>query len=283
MFLCGLARKEVVLVLARNSFMICMVFTLLDLFQSVMHNSRSLVNVEDFMSPMTSRERDSLFRLLHVFIEEVETANLTYFMYGGTLLGSYRHHGMIPWDDDMDFIFDVNQKDKLVQLLRRVNPMIDVFDRKKGRHIKLFYRDRRHFLLKSYSWPFIDIFFYASNDTHIWDADQHWTPDFVFPKSHVFPLVRRPYEIYRLPAPYDTAKFLSKTYEIDRCVTRSHSHRYELPMPGIAMNSVPCHVLHNAFPFVTRKFQEDGTVIEVLVNASKEFSNTEHITRAVAP
>ncbi len=42
--------------------------------------------------------------ILKEFIKICEENNLTYYMYAGSLLGTIRHKGFIPWDDDLDVI-----------------------------------------------------------------------------------------------------------------------------------------------------------------------------------
>ncbi|MCQ2970032.1 MAG: LicD family protein [archaeon] len=42
--------------------------------------------------------------ILKDFIKICEENNLTYYMYAGSLLGTIRHNGFIPWDDDLDVI-----------------------------------------------------------------------------------------------------------------------------------------------------------------------------------
>ena len=42
------------------------------------------------------------FDLLRCFIDTCEKLNLNYFLVCGSALGSARHEGFIPWDDDMD-------------------------------------------------------------------------------------------------------------------------------------------------------------------------------------
>lgn len=42
------------------------------------------------------------FNILKYFDQFTKKHNLDYFLYAGTLLGSIRHKGFIPWDDDID-------------------------------------------------------------------------------------------------------------------------------------------------------------------------------------
>ena len=54
-----------------------------------------------------SKEQINLLRkkelyILKTFIEVCQNLNIRYFICQGTLLGAVRHHGFIPWDDDID-------------------------------------------------------------------------------------------------------------------------------------------------------------------------------------
>ena len=56
------------------------------------------------------------------FIDGICKANgLTYFLTGGSALGATRHHGFIPWDDDMDIALPQKDYEKLVQILRTLD------------------------------------------------------------------------------------------------------------------------------------------------------------------
>ena len=39
---------------------------------------------------------------LKVFIDVCNKLNIEYIVYGGTLLGTIKYNGLVPWDDDID-------------------------------------------------------------------------------------------------------------------------------------------------------------------------------------
>ncbi len=54
--------------------------------------------------------------LLEKFREVCERNGLNFFMAGGSLLGAIRHHGFIPWDDDIDLFMPRKDFEKLKEI-----------------------------------------------------------------------------------------------------------------------------------------------------------------------
>ena len=57
-----------------------------------------------------------MFDLLMVYDEVCRKFGLTYYLWSGSMLGAVRHHGMIPWDDDIDVIMPRSDYEKFLQL-----------------------------------------------------------------------------------------------------------------------------------------------------------------------
>ena len=59
--------------------------------------------------------------ILHIVkdIDELCRKNgIEYYLYGGSAIGAVRHHGFIPWDDDLDIIMDFNNYEKFIKVCR---------------------------------------------------------------------------------------------------------------------------------------------------------------------
>lgn len=73
------------------------------------------------MWKLTTHEVQKIeYDILVAFDQFCEANHLTYMLAGGTLLGAIRHHGFIPWDDDIDVIMPRNDYDRLLQLPKTV-------------------------------------------------------------------------------------------------------------------------------------------------------------------
>ena len=54
--------------------------------------------------------------LLHEFSTVCEKNGLKWFVHAGTMLGAVRHHGYIPWDDDVDVVMPRKDYEKLCEI-----------------------------------------------------------------------------------------------------------------------------------------------------------------------
>ena len=61
-------------------------------------------------------------KVLEKVIEICERHNITYYADYGTLLGTVRHKGFIPWDDDIDICLKRNDYMKLIECLKEELP-----------------------------------------------------------------------------------------------------------------------------------------------------------------
>lgn len=83
---------------------------------------------------MNSNQKE-LLGVLKKFDSFCEEHKITYYLGGGTALGAIRHHGFIPWDDDIDLYITRNNAEKLRK------------HKKELEEIRLCYIDQKEFPL----------------------------------------------------------------------------------------------------------------------------------------
>ncbi|XP_071104261.1 uncharacterized protein [Haliotis cracherodii] len=211
-----------------------------------------------FFERISHDERAQFRSLMRVFDDKV-APKITYFLYAGALLGSYSHHGMIPWDDDMDIIVRYTDRGVLLNALKSLAPEFG-YNTEDESSWKLYYANSTNAGTKPWSWPFLDIFFYYEYPTYIQDARESYKK---FIRSDVFPLTTRPFMGMMLPAPRKTREFLRVTYDIDLCTSNSYDHKREKYIPCYHISKIPCHHLRDRFRFVRRVYEGNKT-IEIL-------------------
>ncbi|XP_046562334.1 uncharacterized protein LOC124271278 [Haliotis rubra] len=228
-----------------------------------------------FYDRLTQKEKVKYRDLMKTFSEGVPT-NITYFLYAGALLGSYSHHGMIPWDDDLDIIVREKDKPLLLTFLQSLRPKYDHYT-KWNVNWKLYHKKSPKAGSKTWKWPFLDIFFYLEKSSFIQDCKATQKK---FNKSDVFPLIKRPFMGMMLPAPRHTRKVLESTYTIDLCVSNSYDHRLEIPVPVKCVVKLPCQFLRDKYPFVTRK-NSDNKIVEILDDTNVISTNRSSSDRSI--
>ena len=63
--------------------------------------------------------------ILSDFAAFCDTHGLHYYLDAGTLLGAVRHHGFIPWDNDMDICLLREDYERMLEIIKKQNGMIN--------------------------------------------------------------------------------------------------------------------------------------------------------------
>ncbi|KAK3791308.1 hypothetical protein RRG08_012495 [Elysia crispata] len=233
----------------------------------IFRNHRAILKTKEitlqtwaFHPIITVEEKEILLLVFQKFVRACENLKVTFFLYGGALLGSFRHHDMIPWDDDIDVFVPAEKKNLLQRALVPLNLSGFSLYHPLDKPWKFYWSKPKTLLHKPFRWPYIDIFFYEDNGTHIFDQQREYR-FFAYRKIDVFPLTVRPFAGAFLPAPCNTDAVLRKNYSPNLCSSPRFSHKTETMPHKTQHLTIPCKRLHNVYPFVFRRWQESGNSV----------------------
>jgi hypothetical protein len=221
---------------------------------------------------LTPCEHKTLMKLIAAFDLICQKHKIPYFMTGGTLYGSYTHHDIVPWDDDLDVLISIKYERVIHNGLLDefyYNPNgIFCYIHKRASQMRNFYKI--YFKSKSYSplpwgFPFVDVMFFDENQTHIWtkNADKC-----AMKKSVVYPLTLRPLGEVWLQSPRFPHEFFKRCYlrtysKKTQCFNIGYSHKYERREKFI---EVDCKDLTNVYPFVRRNCIKGVCTEDLMMN-----------------
>ncbi|BFZ15320.1 hypothetical protein BsWGS_18359 [Bradybaena similaris] len=192
---------------------------------------------------------DEKMRLLHAYLvvdSRLQKAGVEFFLVEGSLLGVHRHHGMVPWDDDIDIAISVVHRGTVSKLLGCIQGFRLVVSH--VGHWKFFSNSSQH------HYPFVDIFFYDENENYVWAVTDYLRQTVIFPKKHTFPLTTATWEGLVVPVPKDINYILRSVFDFEMCQSPSYNHKTSQSIAESEMSKIKCSSLAYLYVMFNLKY-----------------------------
>ena len=233
------------------------------------YRSHSIIksNTSDVFRPrMSLAELKVLHNLLETFAREMTRRQVTFFLYGETVIDAYHHHGMAPWRDMINIAIPFSRRKSLKEaftLNEKYSTVINIALNEGA----FFSSSSKPIQNSEYRWPYIKLSFYGEDQRQIWDKNYKFTLSRRFERRRIFPLQRRPFWNLWLPLPKGTTELFTNTIDVNQCTSSTVDHKTGKWIPRRFIKSVHCSFLYKKIPLVFRKDVKVG-ISETLRNES---------------
>lgn len=222
------------------------------------------------------------YSLLDTVFKTLTVNNVSFMLYHGSLLGSLRHHGPIPWDDDLDILVPIEKKQFILGLFNTI-PGYRAVSYSTRADWRNFFKKRNWFKIfhsndslviegkdpKKQKWPSVDVFFYKIIHSDMLYIDDSSVNSKLrsFKLSQFLPPNYKIFWNWILPVPWDYHGVINTLFNDKICKGVSWSHREEKRILKRPIE-IDCHLLHPLYPFVKR-VKSMGDCLEHLVKDGK--------------
>lgn len=215
-----------------------------------LYDDATVKKLSYFRPALTEVEQRALLRVLFVLTSALEAFNVSYVAAEGTLIGSLRHGGLIPWDDDADITFKAEQW----PTAKRVLSCLPGYELKIHSDFmwKFFASDSPHWKDEAVTrFPYVDLFPYVEDEEYMWPLVIWLKDKMLWPRRQVFPTRLVAFDNFRLRAPHDVAGVLTHLFgDVSVCESRLFERRERRLTEQEERIRVDCRLLHHVYPFV---------------------------------
>jgi phosphorylcholine metabolism protein LicD len=179
----------------------------------------------------------------------LETNNITYWINSGTSLGAVRHHGIIPWDDDIDICILDKDESKLQDLKEELDKDGYYLDSDNMGGYLVSLKKNKFDKNFNTSYPFVDIQVMRKKGNKYvyknWNVEKEF-PNEYYIEDKLFPLKKYNFGKLNLWGPKDIKYYIQHYYGDDvftvAYIYPSHGYVFSGVHHGLPPNSQPVKI-----------------------------------------